>query len=60
MKNVLKRACSLLMAVAMLMSMSPNIFAAKVTDGNNGETIYFSWAYYTLDEESETYSQVTE
>ena len=60
MKNVLKRACSLLMAVAMLMSMSPNIFAAKVTDGNNGEAIYFSWAYYTLDEESETYSQVTE
>lgn len=60
MKNVLKRACSLLMAVAMLMSMSPNIFAAKVMDGNNGEAIYFSWSYYTLDVESETYSQVTE
>lgn len=60
MKNVLKRVCSLLMAVAMLMSMSPNIFAAKVMDGNNGEAIYFSWSYYTLDEESETYSQVTE
>lgn len=45
MKNVLKRACSILMAVAMLMSMSSNIFAAKVMDGNNGEAIYFSWSY---------------
>ena len=59
MKSMFKRFSAFFIALVMLASICcPTALAGQIMAGENGQTIYLSWAYYTKD--GNTYTPVTE
>ena len=59
MKKMFKRFSAFFIALVMLVSVCcPTALAGQIMAGENGQTIYLSWAYYTKD--GSTYTPVTE
>lgn len=59
MKKMFKRFSAFFIALVMLVGVCcPTALAGQIMAGENGQTIYLSWSYYTKD--GSTYTPVTE